>query len=146
MFEFFKKKRPIEKDEHKIVSLPANDAVLQTYQEKAQDELQYLIDFMNNNERDEELFRYAIKANFIEGDNCEHMWVQVYEFKDDYFFGQLANEPNTIELLKYGDNVKVFREDVEDWILEDFLTNTKVGDFASIYIKSNANKINGGFE
>ena len=143
MFEFFKKKKPVEESGHNIVSLSANDAVLQTYQEKAQDEIQYLIDFMNNNERDEELFRYAIKTNFREGDNSEHMWVQVYDFEDDYFFGQLANEPETIELLKYGDDVRVFRKDVEDWILEDFLTNTKVGNFASIYIKSNANRIKG---
>jgi len=139
MFEFFKKKKPAEESGHKIVSLSANDAVLQTYQEKAQDELPYLIDFMNNNERDEELFRYAIKVNFREGEKSEHMWVQVDDFKDDYFFGRLANEPETIQLVKYGQNVKVFREDVEDWILEDFLTNTKVGNFASVYIKSNTN-------
>jgi uncharacterized protein YegJ (DUF2314 family) len=126
MFNFLKKKEP-EKNEHKIASLSAEDTVLKTYKEKAQDGLNYLIEFMDDHEKDDEYFRYAVKANFIEDDDSEHMWVQVSEFKDGYFIGRLANEPNTIKLIKYGDAVNVLRGNVEDWILEDFLTNTKVG-------------------
>ena len=140
MFDFFKKKKPSNK-ESKVVSLRSDDAFVAAYKKKAQSELQYLIDFMNENERDEDLFRYAIKACFFEGDDVEHMWVQVDEFRNGYFFGRLANEPGTVTTLKYGDDVKVTRGDVEDWILEDFLTNTSVGNFASIYIKGDANKL-----
>lgn len=141
MFEFFKKKKPTEK-EHEIASLPANDKILKSYREEAQEELSYLIEFMNSHEKDEKLFRYAVKANFIEDDNSEHMWVQVDDFKDGFFKGRLANEPSTVKLIKYGDNVKVFRDNVEDWILEDFLTNTKVGGFSSNYLRRKAQQHN----
>ena len=137
MFEFFKKKKPAEL-EHKIAKLPAEDETLKAYQQKAQEQLPYLIGFMNDHAKDEELFRYAVKANFIENDDAEHMWVQVNEFKNGAFIGRLANEPSTIKMIKYGDNVKVLRDNVEDWILEDFLTNTKVGHFSRQYITRKA--------
>ncbi len=66
------------------------------------------------------------------------MWTQVYEFKDDYFIGTLTNEPSTLKKIKYGDTVKIFRQDVEDWLLQDFLTNTEVGGFSRKYIRGKA--------
>jgi len=120
--------------------MSADDAVIEAYKAKAQSEIQYLIDFMNNNERNEELFRYAIKARFTEGEDAEHMWVQVDDFKEGYFLGRLANEPNTVKSIKYGDDVTIQRTDVEDWILEDFLTGTKVGHFSKAYIRGSQNK------
>lgn len=137
MFSFFKRKKQTGETADKVVSLSVNDASLTVYKDKAQKELQYLIDFMNDHEKDDELFRYAVKAGFIEDDHSEHMWVQVNEFKDGHFRGRLANEPNTIKRIKYGDNVTIKREDVEDWILQDFLTNTKVGGYSSEYIRNN---------
>jgi uncharacterized protein YegJ (DUF2314 family) len=133
-------KKPIKERKHSIASLAANDPILQTCQEKAQEELQYLIDFMGSQEKNENLFRYAVKANFTEDDESEHMWVQATEFRDGRFIGRLANEPATIKLIKYGDDVKVLRKNVEDWILEDFVTNTKVGHFSGNYLRSNAKK------
>jgi uncharacterized protein YegJ (DUF2314 family) len=138
VFGFFKKKRQSSEDENNVASLSADDTALQSYQEKAQQELPYLIQFMADNEVDEKLFRYAAKTNFTEGDLSEHMWVQVKEFKDGYFIGNLVNKPATMKLIKYGDSVKVLRADVEDWILEDFLTRTKVGGFSSAYIRNSA--------
>ena len=137
MFRFFKRNKQAEETTDKVVSLSANDASLMACKDKAQKELQYLIDFMDDHEKDDELFRYAVKADFVEDGHSEHMWVQVDEFKDGHFFGRLANEPNTIKKIKYGDNVTVKREDVEDWILQDFLTNTKVGGYPSEYIRKN---------
>jgi uncharacterized protein YegJ (DUF2314 family) len=136
MFEFFKKKKPVRQDEDNVVGISSGDSTIVAIKKKAQDELWYLIKFMAENEKDEELFRYAIKARFEEGDNAEHMWVQVSEFENGSFIGKLANEPSTIKQLKYGDDVKVLRDDVEDWILQDFLTNTQVGGFSSEYIKN----------
>jgi len=138
MFELFKKKKPLAESEDKIASLSANDTSLQSYQEQAQTELPYLIEFIQSHEEGDELFRYAVKTNFIEKDISEHMWVQVIKFEDDHFIGQLANKPNTMKSINHGDAVKVNRKDVEDWILQDFLTNTKVGSFSSNYIRDKA--------
>lgn len=135
MFGFFKKKNTGKETEHKIVTLPADDAVLATYQEEAQDGLPYLIEFMAEHDEGDELFRYAVKTNFEENGNSEHMWVQVTKFEDGFFYGKLVNQPSTMKLVKYGDPIKIARTDVEDWVLEDFLTNTKVGSFSSKYLR-----------
>jgi uncharacterized protein YegJ (DUF2314 family) len=65
----------------------------------------------------------------------------VNEYKAGYFLGKLANRPNTIKALTYGDEVKVKHEDVEDWILRDDLTNTKVGGFSSGYIRDKSKQV-----
>ena len=136
MFEYFKRKKISKEEDDNIGSFSANDAVLKTCKQKAQKELHYLIDFICSHEQNEELYRYAVKANFVEDDESEHMWVQVDRFENGFFVGRLANEPGTIELIKYGDPVKVLKKNVEDWILEDFVTSTKVGGFSSEYMDS----------
>ena len=137
MFEFFKRKKSQKhKFEGEIASLPADDPTLKTFTEEAQEGVQYLIDFMEKNrDEDPELFRYAIKTEFVEDENSEHMWVQVTRCDDDIFYGRLANEPNTIKFIKYGDHIEVHREHVEDWILQDFLTKTEVGGFSRDYLR-----------
>jgi uncharacterized protein YegJ (DUF2314 family) len=135
MFGFFKRKTADDETKDKIASLSIDDTILKTYKEEAQSGLSYLIEFMADHEEGDKLFRYAVKTNFKENGNSEHMWVQVTKFHDGFFTGVLVNEPSTLKLIKYGDTVKVSHEDVEDWILQDFLTNTKVGGFSSNYIR-----------
>jgi uncharacterized protein YegJ (DUF2314 family) len=128
----------MKKSSDKIANLSTDDILLKKYKETAQSQLDYLIKFMSEHDRDDSLFRYAVKSNFHENGHDEHMWTQVTEFKDDYFIGRLANEPSTIKQIKYGDIVRVFKLDVEDWILQDFLTNTEVGGFSRKYIRNKA--------
>ncbi|MFC0515220.1 DUF2314 domain-containing protein [Mucilaginibacter angelicae] len=137
MLGFFKKKKTAE-PKSVVAGLSANDNLLQEFKAKAQEQLPYLIEFMENHEEGDELFRYAVKTNFVEGDNTEHMWVQVDRFKDGLFIGKLANKPSAITHIKYGDPIEVSQHNVEDWILQDFLTNTKVGGFSSGYVRENA--------
>ncbi|RKR83763.1 uncharacterized protein DUF2314 [Mucilaginibacter gracilis] len=146
MFEFFKrKKKEPEANENLVVSFAANDSILQGYKQKAQEQISYLIDFIKENgdgieKYGEVLFNYGVKVRFEEGDEAEHMWVKVSEFKDGYFLGELNNDPNTMKLIKCGDKVNVLVKDVEDWILQDLLTKTKVGHFSNAYVKGNANR------
>jgi len=139
MFDFFKKK-PSAEPVDKIATLNAGDATLRDFKKEAQDGIQYLIDFMGSHAKDDELFKYAVKTGFSENGKSEHMWVQVNEYKKGIFYGKLVNNPNTMKLLKYGDPVTVRREDVDDWILKDDLTGTKVGGFSSSYLRNKADE------
>jgi len=136
MFSFFRKKKSTEDSKSGIAVLEGNDGSLKGFKEKAQDQLQYLIDFMNEHEKDDELFRYAVKVGFNENEKSEHMWVQVNDYEDGYFRGRLVNKPNTIKSLQYGDSVSVKRSDVDDWLLQDFLTGTEVGGFSREYLRN----------
>ena len=128
----------MKKSVDKIASLSTEDEQLKKYKDTAQSQIDYLIKFMTEHDKDDTLFRYAVKSSFHEDGHNEHMWTQVDEFKDDYFVGRLANEPSTLKQIKYGDKVKVYKLDVEDWILQDFLTNTEVGGFSRKYMRSKA--------
>ena len=90
---------------------------------------------MAEHDKDDSLFRYAVKTNFTEDGHNEHMWVQVYDFKNGYFTGTLSNDPSTVTKVKYGDTIKINRAAVEDWILQDFFTNTEVGGFSQDYLR-----------
>lgn len=118
-----------------VASLPDYDQHIKKYKDTAQAQIDYLIEFMNTHEKNDSLFQYFVKTNFQENDSYEHMWVSVTEFENGYFIGVIANEPTKITNLKYGDSVRVIKTNVEDWILNDYLTNTKVGGFSQEYLR-----------
>jgi uncharacterized protein YegJ (DUF2314 family) len=133
---FYNKNKTMKKSVDNIAKISTEDAELKKYKDTAQSQIDYLIKFMNDHDKDDTLFRYAVKSSFHEDGLNEHMWAQVNEFKDTYFLGRLANVPSTLKQIKYGDKVKVYKLDVEDWILQDFTTNTEVGGFSRKYMRS----------
>ena len=123
----------------KISTLLADDEIIKKYKDTAQAHISYLIEFMGEHDKSDTLFRYAVKSNFSESGFNEHMWSQVTEYKDGYFIGTLANDPINVTTLKFKDRVKIRKEDVEDWILQDFLTNTEVGSYSRDYLHKTSN-------
>lgn len=119
----------------RISNLSEEDQNIKKYKDTAQAQINYLIEFMNTHASDDSLFQYFVKANFEEDELNEHMWVFVTEYKDNYFIGKLANDPTTIKKLKHSDDVRIKMVDVEDWILNDYLTKTKVGGFSQEYLR-----------
>lgn len=128
------KKKATEKSNNRTSSLSSEDTELQKFKDTAQAKIAYLIEFMSEHDRDVTLFRYFVKSEFSENGIEEHMWTQVYEFRDGFFIGTLANDPIDIKKLKYNDKVEVRKQDVEDWRLHDFLTNTQVGGYSTDYL------------
>lgn len=135
---FFNMNKPRKIPTDKIAHISVDDILIKKYKDTAQAQLDYFIKFISEHHSDDTLFRYAVKSDFVEGEINEHMWIQVFEFKEGYFKGVLANEPSKLKKIKYGDTVKVYSKDVEDWLLQDFLTNTEVGGFSRKYIRGNA--------
>ena len=131
---FYQKGKFKDKSIDRISSLSSEDTMIKKYIDTAQAQIGYLIEFMGEHDKDDTLFRYFVKSVFSENGINEHMWTQAHEFKNGFFIGTLANDPVNIKQLKYNDKIKVRREDVEDWRLQDFLTNTQVGGFSTDYL------------
>ena len=117
-----------------VVHLEANDPMIEKFKQQAQDEMDYLIDFMAESGQDT-LYDYMIKAPFAQGEDVEHMWVETRLYEDGSFYGTLINEPYVVTNIQFGDSVKIKREDVEDWILNDYLMMARVGGFSSEYLE-----------
>lgn len=99
--------------------------------ELAQREIQYFIEFLSSHPYEENgLFVYSVKSKFSEDDIVEHMWSQVFKYEDGYFIGKLANQPYNLSNIKLDDEVKIKREDVEDFVLVDYLINARTGGFS----------------
>jgi uncharacterized protein YegJ (DUF2314 family) len=118
-----------------IAHLSSEDKNINRFKDTAQKQIDYLISFMNSHDRNDTSFEYFAKSNFKEGDINERMWCLVKEFKDGNFTGVLANDPASLKLIKAGDKVKIPKKEVEDWILNDHLTHSKVGGFSQEYLR-----------
>ena len=62
----------------KVVGLSSDDSLIKKYKDTAQSQLDYLISFMDEHDKHDTLFRYAVKSKFEEGKEAEHMWTQVF--------------------------------------------------------------------
>jgi uncharacterized protein YegJ (DUF2314 family) len=62
-----------------------------------------------------ELVGKYVKKKFGTGDRVEHMWVEVTAFNEEVgtLIGRLNNDPAIIEILSIGDEVVVYRNEIE---------------------------------
>ncbi|MCI0364470.1 MAG: DUF2314 domain-containing protein [Phycisphaerales bacterium] len=70
-------------------------------------------------EKRQPLQAFAVKAQFVEGEHSEFMWVEVKSIDEKAVRGTLANEPRDFQKLKLGDAVEVRVADIQDWIYSD---------------------------
>lgn len=61
---------------------------------------------------------FLVKVPFKDGDNLEHMWVEVTAFADGVFEGKLINEPVELKRFKKGARVRLKQGLVEDWMFK----------------------------
>jgi uncharacterized protein YegJ (DUF2314 family) len=60
--------------------------------------------------------RYLLKMRIGGDDSGEHVWMEVSDYRDGVFYGNLANDPLTPG-YHAGDEVTLRSEDVEDWMV-----------------------------
>lgn len=62
---------------------------------------------------------FAVKVPFVDGDDVEHMWVEVEEINGDTIKGTLANDPALVHNYKSGQTVEVSAKNLDDWIFSN---------------------------
>ena len=82
--------------------------------------------------------KFVIKAQFIEGDNVEYMWVANVAYDGARFDGTLDNDPAAIKGLKHGDKVSVDPARVVDWMYDE--NGKAVGGYTSAVLKARAKR------
>jgi uncharacterized protein (TIGR03067 family) len=80
----------------------------------------------NNKER---YPKFAVKAAVTEGEHVEHLWLSDVTFKDGHFVGKISNQPHVITKVKRGDEYKVAKDKISDWIYADAQKRAMVGGF-----------------
>ena len=116
-----------------------NTRVIESYDEvnklpikMAQDSLNTFLELFNKNKNIN--FSFSIKSKFTDEENIENMWSIVDSIKNDTLFTTLDNVPLKLTNIKLNDNIKVAKENIEDWIIykSDSIT---LGNFMQRYRK-----------
>jgi|HubBroStandDraft_5_1064220.scaffolds.fasta_scaffold1176660_1 uncharacterized protein YegJ (DUF2314 family) len=79
---------------------------------------------------------FSVKSDFVENDVHEHMWSQIFIYKNGSFEGIFIDSPFNLKNIKTGDKVIINKAAVEDWIIEDTNTNAQIGYFSKGYLDS----------
>lgn len=58
---------------------------------------------------------FGVKAPITAGGNTEFIWLTVTAIENDVIYGELGNEPISLEKLKLGSRVKTKLADLNDW-------------------------------
>jgi len=126
----------VEKDtEYKAVSLKKDDAMFLALKDTAQKHIgEFVAAFAKSKESDD--LRFVIKTDFVEGDTHEHMWSQVYAYKDGVFKTIFVDSPFNIKNVKANDKLTIKSADIEDWVILNANNETVAGAFSDRYLKS----------
>lgn len=110
-----------------IVTAVPNDEELAKASEEARRTWNDFIDAFRAKQPGDENF--AVKTAFAEGDEVEHMWVEVERIEGDVIYGRLGNRPENITRYMLGDPVRIDRAEVSDWVF--MRHGTMVGGYTS---------------
>jgi len=113
-----------------VVEALANDPELEQAQKEALANLDYFLKTFETNTKDTS-FSFSLKADFIENDEHEHMWISFNKMENGQFQGYLENDPQILKNIKYGDLVKLKKEQIEDWIIFNSKDNKMEGGYST---------------
>jgi len=112
-----------------VVYAESNDPELEKAKQDALLNLDNFIESYNAHSNDL-VYEYYLKIDFIDNEEHEHMWVLVNKIENEQFEGVLSNEPQIIKNIKFGDLVKIKRDQIEDWIIMNTETDEMEGGYS----------------
>ncbi|RWD07507.1 MAG: DUF2314 domain-containing protein [Mesorhizobium sp.] len=59
--------------------------------------------------------KFKLKVMIVDGDATEHFWVIPFKRTASGFAGILANEPEIVQNVVYGQYIEFSRDDISDW-------------------------------
>ena len=59
----------------------------------------------------------SVKVAIQDAKGTEHFWLDNVSFRDQAFHGSIANTPGTVKSVRFGQRVKVNKNEISDWML-----------------------------
>lgn len=108
-------RKTIERDGQPSITMIENDdPKMNAAMKKARASIdEFVVAF---NKADASTSAFAIKVEFTQGEDTEHMWVLPGNLDSGKYQGVLNNEPAYITNVKLGDNVKFGKSEISDWM------------------------------
>lgn len=117
------------KSKDSIVYAESNDPELEKAKQEALSNLDSFIESYNVHSNDL-AYEYYLKIDFTDNEEHEHMWISVNKIENGQFEGLLSNEPQIIKNVKFGDLIKIKKDQIEDWIIMNTETDEMEGGYS----------------
>jgi len=104
----------LPKSQDKVTLVASDDAEMNAAIQKARDTVNTFIENLISPKPNQTYF--FIKIRLADGDNSEHMWLNTVSYDGQFFYGNIANDPEFVKNIKPGDQVKVLPGDISDWM------------------------------
>lgn len=59
---------------------------------------------------------FSVKAPIKDENGTEHFWITDVVYADGVFAGKIGDEPGIVKVVKFGQEWKVKKEDISDWM------------------------------
>ena len=103
-----------EKDGHKIITVDAGDQMIAATEEAIKN---YPLFEQAMHGPDTTLSQFGVRMQFTDGaKNKEHLWLKKLHNIGGQLFGVVDTEPMHVTGMKFGDTVRVVRNDITDWM------------------------------
>jgi uncharacterized protein YegJ (DUF2314 family) len=128
-----------KKSKDPVIFANANDSELEQAKKDALSTLNYFIKTFNSHSSDT-TYSFSIKADFVDNEIHEHMWISLNKIENERFQGILGNEPQTIKNFKYGDLTTILKGQIEDWMIFNNRTKDFEGGYSTKVFLKRQNK------
>ena len=112
-----------------IVYAKSEDSELEKAKQDAIFNLDYFIKSFQSKSNDT-IIQYSVKMDFTDSGEHEHMWILVNKFENGEFNGYLGNEPEIVKNVKIGQQIKIDKNLIEDWLIMDTRTGKWEGGYS----------------
>ncbi len=113
-----------------IIPMKQDDEQLEAAKAKALSAFGDFTDRLSREGFESDRYHFYLKKLFEESDIREHMWVRITRLEEGVFYGTLSNDPGNLTGLKYGDEVLIKADEIEDWQIIDVLLTRRLGGFS----------------
>ncbi|MEQ1555004.1 MAG: DUF2314 domain-containing protein [Ferruginibacter sp.] len=100
-----------------LYSTPSDDSEMNEAISNAKNSLNRFGTALGSNKYDTSTF--ALKVKFPTKTGAEHIWATSITIKNGEYFGVVDNLPDLTTKVKYGDKIKLVKEDITDWMFSD---------------------------
>jgi len=103
------------------MGVPEDDADMNRSIARARAEVATFIERLERPAAGDRLF--ALRAPVRDGVHVEHFWLDGVRYRDGSFEGSIANDQEFVRTVKFGDRLRVARDEISDWM---FVENNRL--------------------
>lgn len=108
-------KRSAEWDRDNVIKVKNSDTRYTEAAKLAQENMPAFIQLLNSKEK--KRYKFSISGPYTEEGHTEQMWFKVVSIEGNMFIATLNNVPLRLKNIKLGDQVKISKDSVKDWIV-----------------------------